>query len=260
VNRLGVILGAVGLALLVAAFVIYRNARPAPAAVAAPPPAAASRPETAPPPSTPPPVEPPATPAPDRTPARRAPAAKSSPALPAPAPAAAVPDTATLTVVSDVPGAQVFLDRRFVGAAPATAAGVPPGSHQLNVSAPGFDAHVETIEVMAGAREIAVRFREVRLNAAIEVVHRHRIGSCRGRLVATPQGLRYETSDKNDAFTAALPELEAFQVDYLAKNLRIQPRRGRRFDFTDPDGNADRLFVFHRDVERARERLKRGEG
>ena len=53
--------------------------------------------------------------------------------------------------------------------------------------------------------------------------------------------------------------LETFQVDYLDKNLRIQPRKGKRYDFTDPDGNADRLFVFHRDVERARERLKKGD-
>ena len=50
-----------------------------------------------------------------------------------------------------------------------------------------------------------------------------------------------------------------FQVDYLSKNLRVQPRKGKRYDFTDPDGNADRLFVFHRDVDRARERLKKGE-
>jgi hypothetical protein len=49
--------------------------------------------------------------------------------------------------------------------------------------------------------------------------------------------------------------METFQVDYLEKNLRITLRKGRQFNFTDPDGNADRLFVFHRDVERARQRL-----
>lgn len=254
-NRLGIVLGAVGVVLLAAAFVMYRTARPepAPVAAAAASPAAPSRPADTPP--TPPPVETPVAPAP----VKRTASARSTPAPVAPA-ATVASETATLTIVSDVPGAQVFLDRAFVGTAPATAADISPGSHQLNVSAAGYDAHVETIEVTPGAREIAVRFREVRLDASIEVVHKHRIGSCRGRLVATPQGLRYETSDKDDAFTAALPDVETFQVDYLAKNLRIQPRRGRRYDFTDPDGNADRLFVFHRDVERARERLKRGEG
>ena len=75
-------------------------------------------------------------------------------------------------------------------------------------------------------------------------------------MIATPQGVRYETTDKNDAFTAALLDLETFQVDYLNKNLRVQPRKGKRYDFTDPEGNADRLFVFHRDVEKARERLR----
>jgi hypothetical protein len=39
----------------------------------------------------------------------------------------------------------------------------------------------------------------------------------------------------------------------------VKPRRGRQFNFTDPEGNADRLFVFHRDVEKARERLRRGD-
>jgi hypothetical protein len=66
-------------------------------------------------------------------------------------------------------------------------------------------------------------------------------------------------ADKDDAFSAALLELETFQVDYLSKNLRVQPRKGKRYDFTDPEGNAERLFVFHRDVDRARERLRKGD-
>jgi hypothetical protein len=48
-------------------------------------------------------------------------------------------------------------------------------------------------------------------------------------------------------------------VDYLDKNLRVKLLKGRQFNFTDPDGNADRLFVFHRDVDRARERLRKGD-
>ena len=50
-----------------------------------------------------------------------------------------------------------------------------------------------------------------------------------------------------------------FEVDYLEKNLRIKPRQGKRYDFTDPQGNADPLFVFHRDVDKARARLKKGD-
>ena len=114
-----------------------------------------------------------------------------------------------------------------------------------------------------------VRLKDVRLDAAIDVVHKHRIGSCKGRLIATPRGLRYETANKDDAFSSALPDLGTFQVDYLEKNLRVglrkgkrydfTLRKGKRYDFTDPEGNADRLFVFHRDVEKARERLKKGD-
>lgn len=127
------------------------------------------------------------------------------------------------------------------------------------MSAPGYDPHVETLQVTPGPREVSIAFREVRLDAAIAVVHKHRIGSCRGRLVATAQGLRYETTDNEDGFTARLQELDTFQMDYLSKKLRVQLREGKRYDFTDPDGTADRLFVFHRDVERARERLNKGD-
>jgi hypothetical protein len=202
----------------------------------------------------------PPAPRPPSPPTRR----KTPPASASSTPAAAAlepkaRETATLRVVSDVAGAQVFLNRAFVGTAPATANELAPGSYQLNVSAPGFDNHVETIELTPGDREVTIRFREVHLNASLDVVHKHRFGSCKGTLVATPTGVRYETSDTEDAFESSLLNLETFQVDYLNKNLRIQPRKGKRYDFTDPDGNADRLFVFHREVERARARLKKGD-
>ena len=154
-----------------------------------------------------------------------------------------------------MPKAQVFIDRQFVGTTPLTAENVKPGTHQVNVTAEGFDGIAQTIDVEPGPRDLTFRFREVRLDATLAVVHKHRMGSCQGRLVATADGIRYETADKDDAFTASLNDLEAFQVDYQDKNLRIKLRKGKQFDFTDPDGNADRLFVFHREVEKARQRF-----
>ncbi len=207
-----------------------------------------------------------ATPAETGSPRPRAPrtvtAEPASVAAPEPsaAPAAeAPPEVGTLRIEADVPGAQVFLDRQFVGTAPVTAENVKPGTHQLNVSAEGFDGIVRTLEVVPGARDVAVRFREVRLDASVAVVHKHRIGSCTGKLSATAQGLRYETADVDDRFTATLGDLETFLVDYQDKNLRVKIRRGKQFNFTDPEGNADRLFVFHRDVDRARQRLAKGD-
>jgi hypothetical protein len=212
--------------------------------------------------------EPGATPAPEpaapiadapRTP-RRAAAPAPEAATEAPAPTAeAAPEMGTLRIEADVPGAQVFLDRQFIGAAPVTAQNVKPGTHQLNVSAEGFESVAQSIDVAPGSRDIAVKFREVRLDVRLDVVHRHGIGSCRGSLVATPQGIRYETGNRDDQFTSPLLDLDTFQVDYLEKNLRLKLRRGKQFNFTDPEGNADRLFVFHRDVEKARERLRRGD-
>ena len=171
----------------------------------------------------------------------------------------AAADAVTLRIETDVPDAQVFVDRVFLGKSPVTTTDVKAGSHQLNVSATGFDGVAQSIDVKPGTQQVTVKLREVRLNASIDVVHKHRMGSCKGRLVATPQGLRYDTIDKDDGFRTGLLDLDGFEVDYLEKNLRIRLKGGKRFDFTDPGGNADHLFVFHRDVEKARERLKKGD-
>jgi hypothetical protein len=215
--------------------------------------------------TTGPPPEAPAAPVAPAPPGRRTPGtggtrSSSAPGAPSAPDAPGAPgSTATLRIVSDVPGAQVFLDRKFIGATPATVGDLAPGDYQLNVSAPGYDTHVATLSLSPGARDVTVNFREVRLNASLAVVHKHRFGSCQGTLVATPDGLRYDTSHQEDAFRTSLLALETFEVDYLNKNLRVQPQKGKRYDFTDPEGNADRLFVFHRDVGRARERLQKGD-
>jgi hypothetical protein len=220
---------------------------PAPGAAAAPAPSTATEP---------------ARPA---RPAVRRPAAEADAAAPAVerpaspvAAAPAAPVRNALTIHSDVPGAQVFIDRRFVGNAPVTVDDLEPGQHRLNLSADGFDGISRTIDVEPGEREMTVRFREVRLNAALPIVHKHRLGSCTGRLVADADGIRYETSNQEDGFRAALSDIEAFEVNYLEKNLRIKLRKGREYNFTDPGKDADRLFVFHRDVERARGLLAKG--
>jgi hypothetical protein len=167
--------------------------------------------------------------------------------------------TATLHVISDVDGAQVFLDRKFIGAAPATISDVLPGVHRLNVSAAGYDGYADSIDVAAGSREISVRFKEVTLDAHIDVVHKHSFGSCKGTLTATPIGLQYAASNTSDTFASPLLDLTGFDVNYLEKTLTVKLKGGKSFTFTDPDGNADHLFVFQRDVSKVRDRLRKGE-
>jgi hypothetical protein len=254
VNRPVLAIVAIGAGVVGAAVLTYTLTRPpreapavsvaadAPAALL-PPPREVPRPE-APRAEAPPPA------------ARRAPAPIAEPA---PAPAEAPISVGVLHIDSDVPGAQVFIDREFIGVAPVTAASVKPGTHRINVSAEGYDGVAETIEVSPGPRDLVLKLKEVRLDAKLDVIHKHRLGECKGRLLATPQGMRYETTDKDDTFAAPLVDLDTFNVDYLEKNLRVKLRKGKLFNFTDPEGNADRLFVFHRDVEKARERLKRGD-
>lgn len=217
-----------------------------------PEPSAAARPAPAPVPE--------AVPDADAPEAEPAPFVPRSPALapgPASAPVEAPRELGRLRIDSDVPGANVFLDREFIGTTPVVAEGVPPGAHRLNVSADGYDGVAETIDVEPGPREILIRLAEVRLDAAVAVVHDHRFGECAGQLVATPDGLRYETTNENDGFAVSLLDLETFDVDYLEKTLTVEIARGRRYTFTDPEDDADRLFVFHRDVARAAEQLAR---
>lgn len=246
--RTAVLIALAGTALAVVAAVMWLTPRKAPVAPVKPAPQRAAAPE-----ARPAPIAPPEPAPPSAAPRRRVPRAAPPPS-PAPAPAPAVADCGVLHIDSDVPGASVFIDRVYIGTTPATARDLVPGKHQLNASAQGYDGISHPIEVEAGEKSLTVRFKEVRLDAAIDVVHKHGIGSCRGRLVATPDGIRYETTNKGDAFSAPLTALDEFTVDYLKKTLHLKVK-GRTYNFTDPDGNADRLFVFHRDVEKARQQL-----
>lgn len=174
-------------------------------------------------------------------------------------PVVAVPATGTLRIEADVPDALVLFDRIGVGDAPVTIPDVAPGRYQLNVSARGYDSYSEMIEVEPGERVIRISFKEVRLDARLNAVHKHGMGSCRGVLTATPQGVQYTAADGKDTFTVPMADIQTFEVGYLAKNLRLRARQGRTYNFGDPEDNADRLFVFHRDVDKARQRLLTGQ-
>jgi hypothetical protein len=163
------------------------------------------------------------------------------------------PEPKRFRIESDVPEASVFIDREFVGITPLVISGLAAGTHRLNVSKEGYEMYAETLEIGASPEDIMVRFKELRLDLRIEVVHRHTFGSCQGVLQASLDGLRYEPESGDHGFVVALDQLERFEVDYLKKNLRIKPRGGKTYNFTDRTANADALFSFHRDVERARQ-------
>lgn len=194
---------------------------------------------------TPPPEEPkPVKPRPKKE--------KPVEAEPAPPP----PAGPTLVVETDVPGASVFVDRKYLGTTPLRTTEVTPGTHQLNVSATGEEGIAQTIQIAdAGDTSVSLRFRDLRLHASVAIVHKHTMGSCEGTLTATPAGLTYATSNRKDAFSFPLHDLEIFEIDYLKKVLKVKQRRGKTWNFTDRNDNADKLFVFHRDVTKAREKM-----
>jgi hypothetical protein len=227
----------------------YFNDRPVPD------PSPVERP-AAPPVVAPPMDLPPVMPGPERrapsTPVRSAPAAAPEPVAPV------APTTATLHITSDVPGAQVFIDRKFVGNAPVTAEDVAPGTRQINVSAPGYEGVAETLDVTPGPRDVLISLKTIRLDQSLAVTHKHRLGSCSGRLTATPEGLRYATDNKDDGFVVALTGLETFTVDFAAKTLKVKIAGGRTFDFTDAGGKAEPVYFFHQAVDKARQRMGGG--
>jgi hypothetical protein len=166
--------------------------------------------------------------------------------------------TTSLRIVSDVPGASVFIDRQFVGNTPLTLDTIEPGTKRVQLTATGFDSIQRTIEVKPGPNTVTLRIKEVALSARTPVVHKHRFGSCEGTLRASLDGLQYVTTNKDDAFLLPYAQLETFAVDYLEKNLRVKQRGGKTWNFTDRTENADALFVFHRDVDAARKKLAAG--
>lgn len=176
---------------------------------------------------------------------------------PAPAPPAA-PTLASLRLETDVPGASVFIDRQFVGNTPLSLDKLEPGTKRVQVTATGFDSVQRTIDLNPGPNNVTIRVKEVSLNVRATVVHKHGMGSCEGQLSATLDGVRYDTSNRGDAFALRYDQLETFTVDYLQKNLRVKQKGGKTWNFTDKNDNADALFVFHRDVEAARKKLADG--
>jgi len=79
------------------------------------------------------------------------------------------------------------------------------------------------------------------------------MGSCRGRLLATTAGLRYEADKRGDSFELPFDGLEPLEVDYLNRNLRVKQRGGKTWHFT--ADSADALLAFQKAVEKARARM-----
>lgn len=217
-------------------------------------------PESAATPTTTTPTNPgPALPSKPTTPKPGAPVTTAKPAAPEPTPEAK-PALGTLHIESDVPETSVFIDRVYLGNAPVTARNLAPGPHRLNMSVTGYEGVAETIDVEPGEKTISIKFKEIKLDEGIDVVHKHGIGSCSGTLKASPQRLSYETTNTGDAFAVALTNLDTFQMDYVARTLRVKVRDGKTYNFT-PHGEeakADALYVFHQNVEKVRQRLLSG--
>lgn len=160
----------------------------------------------------------------------------------------------SIAVESEPAGAMVFLNRDFKGNTPVVIEDLRPDTYALMLSVEGFDVHNERVEVGRARVPVRVAFEAsaATLDAAVEVVHKHRFGSCAGTLVATESGFDYRTEHR-DAFELPFARVERFELDYVENNLRLKVRGGRTYNFEAPNGEVDPLFVFHRDVQAFRE-------
>lgn len=82
--------------------------------------------------------------------------------------------------------------------------------------------------------------------ATVDVVHKHALGSCRGRLSATTAGLRYEPSRPGDGFDVPRASVERLAADARKKLLVVKLRGGRTYNFTDGPGRAEPLLAFQK--------------
>ncbi len=156
----------------------------------------------------------------------------------------------SLSVQSDIPGATVFLDRRYKGTTPVTIKDVMAGEHQLTVSVDGYEMYAEKVTITTGHRNVRIDFKQsvADFNESIPVIHKHSFGKCQGVLMADANGLRYVT-DHKDSFAIPYGSLERFEVDYIKTNMNLKVQKGRNYNFTAQSGDADALFLFHKNVQ-----------
>jgi hypothetical protein len=158
-----------------------------------------------------------------------------------------VAEPATLRVEANVSGAKVVLDGEERGTTPLELSNVPPGRHELVVSADGFETRTEILEVESGERDIKVDLVSplVALNEAVAVRHKHRIGSCDGVLRVSADKLEYDSSDKH-AFSVVLSDVERFSLEKRTLSLKV--RAGKAYNFNERDDNHTALASFHERV------------
>jgi hypothetical protein len=171
---------------------------------------------------------------------------------PAPVVVSSVTGHATVVEPSAAPPTASTMTMPPVEPPAATPAPAEPRASAAPSSRPRVVADVPAAKEVPAAKDVPAA-KQVKLDQAVDVVHRHGVGSCQGRLVATAAGLQYETDRGEDAFTKPFAELEPLEVDYPKKNLRVKIRGGKTYNFTTKAANADDLVKFQQAVEAARQ-------
>lgn len=130
----------------------------------------------------------------------------------------------TLRVKTDVAAVKVFLDDQEVGETPLTVAPVAPGRHRLSLLKPGYQDHVQEVEVQAGATAklfVVMKPTEISLPpfpVQYRVLHQHRSGACIGQLTVTAEAVDYRSDDEQDIFHIPIRDIRS-----VARSMGSRP-------------------------------------
>ena len=163
----------------------------------------------------------------------------------------------------------MYLNGNRVGRTPHKATPLAPGDYDVTVVHEGYETFEQQVRVEtqddsfhaalrpmsaensarkeaaaeAEAEEEEAEPADIRgLGETVAVKHKHRIGSCKGVLRASGEGLSYDT-DHKDTFFAAYADVEELNLDKSKLTLKV--RDGKKYDFTEQNGNEEALAAFH---------------
>ena len=167
-----------------------------------------------------------------------------------------------LRVTSDVAGAFVFVDRKFLGKTPLETDDVQAGSHRLQVSAEGYDGVSQSIEVARRRSDRCLGVAEDSRRSTRACRSCTSTASDRARARSSPTCAGFATRRRTGTTPGRCPSVtsRSLCLDYQGKTLQIKQRGGRTWNFTTRTSNADPLLVFQREVDHARSRLARKPG
>jgi hypothetical protein len=136
---------------------------------------------------------------------------------------------------------------RVAGPSESVAVPVPAAPAVSSPARPSPSSPVST-GAGAGGAATSTTVETTPHTAGVEVVHKHKLGSCHGWLAATASSLRYAPTRAGDGFDVPRAAIEHAEMDARKKALVVKLRGGRAYTFTEPGGGGEHLAALLRSL------------